>query len=431
MEITDIIKSIDTMWVLIAAVLVFFMQAWFALLEAGLCRMKNAWHTAMKNFMIFAIATVVFWAIWFAVSFWTWTSWFGTSWFFLNWNESEVFSSLASFNIPIYVKFLFQVVFLWASLAIVWWWMAERTKFSIYLIFWILYSALIYPVVAHWVWWWWWLWGIWMQDFAGSTVVHLQWAAAALAWSMLLGPRLWKYNKDWSSNIIKWHNVTMIILGTFILWFGWFWFNPWSTLSVLKPEPWFFAYVAFTTNLAAWCWFLAGLLWSWFLTKKADILMWINWALAALVAITAACAFVTPFAAAFIWLIAWLIAYFWVWFIDRRKIDDPVWAIAVHWLWGIWWTLALWLFAAPDLVKLVWIWNPWLLYWWWFTQLIIQFKWVLWAFVYVFIASFIVFWILKKTIWIRLSVAEEEAWLDQSEHSIDAYPEIRELRTKS
>lgn len=425
----DIIKSIDTLWVLVATILVFFMQAWFALLEAWLCRMKNAWHTAMKNFMIFAIASLVFWIVGFATAFWTWNLWFGTSGLFLNWNESEIFASLSAYNIPIYIKFLFQVVFLWASLAIVWGWMAERTKLSVYLIFGIIYSAIIYPVVAHWVWGGGWLGSIGMQDFAGSTVVHLQGAAAALAWSLLLGPRLWKYNKDWSSNTIKWHNITMIILGTFILWFGWFGFNPGSTLSVLKPEPGFFAYVAFTTNLAAACWFLAWLLGSWILTKKADILMWINWALAALVAITAACAFVTPWAAAVIWMVAGLIAYFWVGFIDRRKIDDPVWAVAVHWLWWIWWTLALGLFASPDLVKLVGVWKPWLLYWGGFEQMIVQVEGLIWAFIYVFVTSFVVFWILKKTIGIRLSKAEEEAWLDQSEHLIDAYPEIKSIKS--
>ena len=425
----DLVRSLDTVWVFIAAILVFFMQAGFALLEAGLCRTKNAAHTAMKNFMIFAIATVLFWAVGFAFSFGDGNAWFGLSGFFLN--TESAFSSLAMYDIPIWIKFLFQVVFLGASLAIVWGGMAERTKFSTYLIFGILYSAFIYPVVAHWVWGGGWLGQIGMQDFAGSTVVHLQGAAGALAGSLLLGPRIGKYDKNGKSLPIAGHNLPLVILGTFILWFGWFGFNSGSTMSALKPEPGFFAYVAFTTNLAAACGFLAGLLSSWIITKKADILMGINGALAALVAITAACAFVEPWAAAIIGIVAGLLAYFGLGFVDRRKIDDPVGAIAVHGLGGIWGTLALGFFAAPKLVAKVAIGKAGLFYGGGLEQFFVQLKGVAGTFIYVFIACYAIFWILKKTIGIRLSAEEEERGLDLSEHNVEAYPEISIMKEQT
>lgn len=429
--LADIARAIDTTWVLIAAVLVFFMQAGFALLEAGLGRAKNAGHTAMKNLMIFAIATVVFWAVGFGVSFGTGNSWFGMSGFFFDaaTNAKEVFASLAFADLPIWVKFLFQVVFLGASLAIVWGGMAERTKFPVYVIFGVLFSAVVYPVVAHWVWGGGWLGSLGMQDFAGSTVVHLQGAMAALIGSILLGARIGKYDNNGIPRAITGHNLPLVILGTFILWLGWFGFNPGSTLSVLKPEPGFFAYIAFTTNLAAACGFLAGLFGSWIVTKKADILMGVNGLLAALVAITAACAFVEPWAAALIGAVAGLLSYWGVGFIERVcKIDDPVGAVAVHGFGGIWGTLALGFLAEPSLVKLVGVGKAGLFYGGGWDQLIVQIEGVLGAAAYVGIASFIIFYVLKITIGIRLSANEEQTGLDLSEHNVEAYPEARTTR---
>lgn len=429
-QLADIVKALDTTWVLVAAVLVFFMQAGFALLEAGLCRAKNAGHTAMKNFMIFALATVMFWVVGFGVAFGAGSEWFGSTGFLFDaaTDAKEVFASLSFADIPLWVKFLFQVVFLGASLAIVWGGMAERTKFAVYLIFGVLFSSIVYPVVAHWVWGGGWLGAMGMQDFAGSTVVHLQGAMAALAGSILLGPRIGKFDKDGKPRVIAGHNIPLVILGTFILWLGWFGFNPGSTLSALKPEPGFFAYVAFTTNLAAACGFLAGLLGSWVITKKADILMGINGALAALVAITAACAFVTPAAAALIGAVAGLLAYWGVGFIEKFKIDDPVGAVAVHGFGGIWGTLALGFFAEPTLVKLIGIGKPGLFYGGGWEQFIVQLKGIVGAGLYVFIAAFVIFYILKVTIGIRLSAKEEETGLDLSEHNIDAYPETKAAR---
>ena len=418
--------AIDTTWVVVAAVLVMFMQAGFAMLEAGFCRMKNAGHTAMKNLLIFAIASVFFWAFGFAIAFGTGTPLFGSNGWFMTVAADQVntiFGSLAFANVPLGAKYLFEVVFLAVSLAIVWGGLAERAKLHVYIIYSVLFSVVIYPVVAHWIWGGGWLGGLGMQDFAGSTVVHLSGAAGALAGTLILGARLGKFNKDGSPNAIPGHNIPLIIFGAIILWFGWFGFNAGSTLSVLAPEPGYFAYVAMTTNIAAAAGVIAAILASWAIAKKPDMTMAANGAIAALVAITASCAFVDPWAAVVIGAVAALIAVFGILLVDKLKIDDPVGAVSVHGMAGIWGTLANGLFATPDRVKLIAIGKPGLFYGGGFDQLIVQIQGVAAAFTFVFLISLAIFALLKYTIGLRVSKQDEIEGLDVSEHGIPGYPE--------
>jgi Amt family ammonium transporter len=418
--------AMDTIWVIVAAVLVMFMQAGFAMLECGFSRAKNAGHTAMKNLLVFAVSSLVFWAVGFAVCFGTGNALVGTSGWFLSVaadKVNEVFASLSFSSVPVGAKYLFEVVFCAVSLAIVWGGMAERTKLIVYLVFGAIFSAAIYPVVGHWIWGGGWLSGLGMQDFAGSTVVHLQGASAALAGAILLGPRIGKFTKSGKANALLGHNIPFVILGTIILWFGWFGFNPGSTLSALNPEPGYFAYIALTTNLAAAAGVLAGLLVAWWVIGNPDMTMAANGALAALVAITASCAFVDPWAAVVIGAGAGTIAVLGVMAIDRLKIDDPVGAVSVHGMAGIWGTLANGLFATPERVKLLAVGQPGLVYGGGFHQLMVQLAGVLASFAYVFVASMVVFYALKLTIGLRVSAEEELEGLDLSEHGILGYPE--------
>ncbi len=417
----------DTVWTVVAGVLVMFMQAGFAFLEAGLTRAKNAGHIAVKNLVIYSIASLVFWAVGFAICFGTGNALVGTSGWGLNVADADVnavFSSLSFSDVPLPAKYLFEVVFCAVSLAIVWGGMAERTKFSIYIIFGVIFSAVIYPVVGHWIWGGGWLSTLGMQDFAGSTVVHLQGAAAALAGAILLGPRIGKYGKDGKSNAIVGHNIPFVVLGTLILWLGWFGFNPGSTLMATSPSVGYFSYIAMTTNLAAASGALAAMFMAWKVLGAPDMSMVANGAIAALVAITATCAFVDPWASVVIGAVAGVIAVFGVLMIDKIRIDDPVGAVSVHGMAGIWGTLANGLFATPDRVKLLAVGSPGLFYGGGYHQLVVQIEGVSSAFAYVFLTSLAVFFVLKVTIGIRVSEREEMEGLDISEHKMWGYPEV-------
>lgn len=422
--IKDVVRAVDTVWVAVAAFLVFLMQAGFALLEAGSTRMKNAGHIAGKNILSFALAALAFWAVGFAISFGQGNSWFGTQGWFLNVPDEavdQVFQSLSYSDVPLGAKFMFEVVFAGVSLAIFWGGIAERAKLIVYFIFGILFSAVIYPVVAHWIWGGGWLSGLGMQDFAGSTVVHLQGGTAALVGAMLLGPRIGKYNKDGSVNPLPGHNMVYSVLGVIILWFGWFGFNPGSTLSAMNIS---FAYVAMTTNLAAAAGAVAALLTAWVVMGKPDIPMMLNGVLAALVAITASCAFVAPWAAVVIGAIAGIITVLSMLFFDRVvKVDDPVGAFSVHGVAGIWGTLSTGFFATPDLVQAVGVGSPGLFYGGGLHQLGVQALGVLAAGLYVLVVSFIVLYLIKVTVGLRISREEEIIGLDVSEHGASGYPE--------
>ncbi len=348
----DLLIAASTIWVVVTAVLVMFMQAGFAFLEAGLTRMKNAAHIAGKNVLIFGICSLVYWAVGFGLAFGDGGSIVGTHGFVPSVAElvsvgQKPFDWFG--EIPGAAGYLFEVVFAGVSLAIVWGAMAERAKLWVYFVFGV-YFTVVYSIVSHWVWSpHGWLFHLGMQDFAGSTVVHYQGALAALAGALLLGPRIGKFGTDGRANPIPGHNMPYAVLGTIILWFGWFGFNPGSTLGVDFGGFGYFAYVALTTNMAAAAGALGGIGTSWLVLKKPDISMMLNGVLAALVAITAASGFVAPWAAIVIGAVSGAIAIVGVIFVERIGIDDPIGAVAVHGMSGVWGTLATGLFAVPVL----------------------------------------------------------------------------------
>src|SRR5437773_9531974 len=325
MKTADLVIAVNTVWVVLAAVLVMFMQAGFAFLEAGLTRMKNAAHIAGKNVLIFGVCSLVYWAVGFGIAFGDGNKVIGTHGFLPSVDSLlSVGAAPYSFftTIPGAAGYMFEVVFAGVSLAIVWGAMAERAKLWVYFVFGAAFT-LVYSITSHWIWspkgW---LFARGMQDFAGSTVVHYQGALAALAGALLLGPRIGKFGTDGRANPIPGHNIPYAVLGTLILWFGWFGFNPGSTLSVDFGGFGYFAYVALTTNIAAATGAVSGILVSWLVLKKPDISMMLNGVLAALVAITAASGFVAPWAAIVIGAVTGSIAVFGVIFVERIGIDD-------------------------------------------------------------------------------------------------------------
>jgi Amt family ammonium transporter len=423
----DLLIAASTIWVVIAAVLVMFMQAGFAFLEAGLTRMKNAGHIAGKNVLIFALASLVYWAVGFGIAFGDGNGLIGTAGFFPSVGEltsvgQKPFDWFS--EVPGAAGYLFEVVFAGVSLAIVWGAMAERAKLWVYFAFGIVFT-LIYSVVSHWVWSpHGWLFSLGMQDFAGSTVVHYQGALAALAGALILGPRLGKFGKDGRAHAIPGHNLPYAVLGTLILWFGWFGFNPGSTLSVDYGGFGYFAYVALTTNIAAAAGALGGVTTAWLVLKKPDISMMLNGVIAALVAITAASGFVAPWAAIVIGLVSGFIAVVGVIAVERIGIDDPIGAVAVHGFSGVWGTLATGLFAVPLLAKNLGTGTGGLVYTGSFHQLGVQLLGVAAVGVFTFSASFGVLWTMHRVWGIRVEDHAETAGLDVSEHGMWGYPEF-------
>ncbi|MBO8164576.1 MAG: ammonium transporter [Brevibacillus sp.] len=423
---TELASAIDAAWVMVAAILVILMQGGFALLETGATRMKNAGHVAAKTILTFGICSIAFWALGFGLTFGDGNDLIGMSGFFFDGTDESAFSSLSFAAIPPGIKFLFQLGFAGVSLAIAWGGFAERAKLSVYFVFGVLFTVVIYPVIGHWVWGGGWLAQLGMQDFAGSTVVHLQGAMAALAATILLKPRIGKYNPDGSSNVIPGHNQVYTVLGVIILWVGWFGFNAGSTFGSTSGM---FGYVAMTTNLAAAAGAVAALIVSWVVMGKADIPSMLNGVLAALVAITAACAFVEPWAACLIGALAGIITFYTAVYFDRLGIDDPVYAFSVHGIAGIWGTLSTGLFATPELVEQVGIGQAGLFYGGGLYQLGVQALGVFGAMLYVFSVSFVVLAIMKATMGLRVTEEEEVIGLDVSEHGEFGYPEL--LKTES
>jgi Amt family ammonium transporter len=418
----------STVWVIIAAVLVMFMQAGFAFLEAGLTRMKNVGHIAAKNVLIFALASLVYFIVGFGIAFGDGGNGIVGGSGFLPSIDDLMTVGQSPFSwfgeIPAAAGYLFEVVFCAVSLAIVWGAMAERTKLWVYFAFGIVFT-LIYSVVSHWIWspdgW---LFSKGMQDFAGSTVVHYQGALAALAGALLLGPRIGKFGADGKPNAIPGHNMAFTTLGVIILWFGWFGFNPGSTLSVDFGGVGFFAYVALNTNLAAAAGVLGAVLTSWIVIKKPDLSMMLNGAVAALVAITAACAFVAPWAAMVIGLVAGVIVVLGVLVVERARIDDPIGAISAHGMAGVWGTLSLGFLALPGQAKSLATGSGGLFYGGGFHQLGVQVVGLLTVGVFTFAMSFGALWLMKVTVGIRTEPEDETAGLDVSEHGMWGYPEF-------
>jgi Amt family ammonium transporter len=424
----DLLFAASTIWVVIAAVLVMFMQAGFAFLEAGLTRMKNVGHIAAKNVLIFALASIVYYLVGFGIAFGDGGGPFvGGSGFVPDYEELLTIGA-APFSwfseTPAAAGYLFEVVFCGVSLAIVWGAMAERTKLYVYLVFGVVFTIL-YSIVSHWIWspdgW---LFSRGMQDFAGSTVVHYQGALAGLAGALLLGPRIGKFGADGKPNAIPGHNMAYTTLGVLILWFGWFGFNPGSTLGVDLGGVGFFAYVALNTNIAAAAGVIGALAMSWLVIKKPDLSMMLNGAIAALVAITAACAFVSPWGALLIGLVAGGIVVVGVLLVERAGIDDPVGALAAHGMAGIWGTLALGFLTVPALAEKLGTGRGGLFYTGSAHQLGVQALGLMAVGAFTFAASFAILLTLKLTWGIRTEEAVETAGLDVSEHGMWGYPEF-------
>jgi Amt family ammonium transporter len=399
---------------MLGAILVIFMLGGFIMLEAGSTRMKNAGHIAGKTIFTFGLASLVFWAVGFGFIFGDNANFLvGLSNFFYSGAELEGMS-LSS---PVF--FVFQLAFAGIAITIALGGFAERAKLSVYLIFTLLFSAIVYPVVAHWIWGGGWLAEHGKQDFAGSTVVHLTGAMAALAATILLKPRIGKFNKDGSANNIYGHNQVYTALGVLILWVGWFGFNAGSTLSV---EDGFFGFVALNTNLAAGAGAVAALIISWMVMGKSDVPTMLNGALAGLVAITASCAFVETWASVVIGLVAGILVFYSVRFFEKRKIDDPIYALSVHGAAGIWGTLSTGFFATPELAT---VGKPGLFYGGGFEQLGVQFMGVAVSGIYAFAVSFIILAVAKKLMGgLRVTEEEEIMGLDLSEHGSYGYPEV-------
>ncbi|MBG9443373.1 MULTISPECIES: ammonium transporter [Bacillaceae] len=404
----------NSLWVMLGAILVIFMLGGFVMLEAGSTRMKNAGHIAGKTIFTFGLSSLVFWAIGFGFIFGDQANILvGLSNFFYSGAELE------GMNLSSSVFFVFQMAFAGISITIALGGFAERAKLSVYLIFTVLFSAIVYPVVAHWIWGGGWLAEHGKQDFAGSTVVHLTGAMAALAATILLKPRIGKFNKDGSANNIYGHNQVYTALGVLILWVGWFGFNAGSTLTV---EDGFFGFVALNTNLAAGAGAVAALIISWMVMGKSDVPTMLNGALAGLVAITASCAFVDTWAAVVIGFVSGILVFYSVRFFEKRKIDDPIFALSVHGAAGVWGTLSTGFFATPELAS---VGKPGLFYGGGFEQLGVQFMGVAVSGLYAFAVSFIILAAAKKVLnGLRVTEEEEIMGLDLSEHGSYGYPEV-------
>ena len=397
------VKAIlDNIWVLIAAVLVIFMNAGFGMLETGFCRQKNAVNILAKNLIVFALATLAFWAIGFSFMFGGGSNFIGAGGFFLSGDAATY--GLDESTLTIAVFFLFQAAFAGTAATIVSGCVAERIQFNSFLIFSLLITGIAYPITGHWVWGGGWLSNVGpngFSDFAGSTAVHSVGGGAGLMGAAFLGPRIGKY-QDGQVSAIPGHNMSISTLGCLILWIGWFGFNPGSELAASTNVP----YIALTTNLAAAAGGVAATITSWVVNGKPDLSMVINGILAGLVGITAGCAGVSYLGAVIIGLVAGVIVVFAVGFFDSIKIDDPVGALSVHLVCGIWGTLAVGIFDQEIAG---------------FSQFMVQLLGVGVIGLFTVVLSAVFWLILRATLGIRVSPEEEMKGLDIGEHGMEAY----------
>lgn len=428
-KVGDTKVALDTMWVLVTAFLVFFMNLGFATVESGFCRAKNVVTILAKNFIVFAVSSIAFLAVGFGLMFGDGNALFGTHglWFVGGADNSPAtaeaykgaYSALNWTGVPLWAKFFFQLVFAGTAATIVSGAVAERIKFGAFYLFSFAMVGLIYPVVGHWIWGGGWLAKLGMVDFAGSTVVHSVGGWAAMMGAVMLGPRLGKYGKDGRVMPIPGHSIALGTIGVFVLWFGWFGFNPGSTMAA---DPGAIARIAVTTNTAAAGGALAASIIAWLLLGKPDLTMILNGALAGLVAITAPCAFVSVPSSLIIGLCAGVLVVLSVLFFDRVKIDDPVGAISVHLVCGAFGTLSVGLFAqghfTPDTT------GNGLLYGGGLKLLMAQATGVLAVGVFVVIVSAVVWGLLKVIVGLRVPAEEEHEGLDVVEHGITGYPEF-------
>ncbi|HSL49296.1 MAG TPA: ammonium transporter [Candidatus Deferrimicrobiaceae bacterium] len=427
---TDDLKvALDTVWVLATAFLVFFMNLGFATVESGFCRAKNTVAILAKNFIVFAVSSIAFLVLGFGLMFGDGNAILGTQGLlFVGGSDNSpamgdaykgVYSALNWTGVPLWAKFFFQLVFAGTAATIVSGAVAERVKFSAFYVFSFLMVGLIYPIVGHWIWGGGWLAKLGMFDFAGSTVVHSVGGWAALAGAIMLGPRLGKYTKDGKMHPIPGHSIALGTLGVFVLWFGWFGFNPGSTMAA---DPGAIARIAVATNTAAAAAAVSASIAAWIMLGKPDLTMVLNGALAGLVAITAPCAFVGIGSSLIIGLVAGVLVVASVLFFDRVKVDDPVGAVSVHLVCGIFGTLALGLFAQDQFTPNTT--GNGLFFGGGLKLFMAQLAGVVAVGIFTLVVSMVGWGIIRAVMGIRVSAEEEYEGLDLGEHGISAYPEF-------
>jgi Amt family ammonium transporter len=421
--------ALDTVWVLIAGMLVFFMNLGFAMVESGLARSKNCVNILAKNFIVFGCSSLAFYILGWGLMFGDGNGWIGTQGlFFVTGADNSpatgdayqgVYSSIAWAGVPIWAKFFFQLVFAGTAATIVSGAVAERIKFLSFIAFSFVIVGIIYPITGHWIWGGGWLQKAGMWDFAGSTVVHSVGGWAALAGVIMLGPRIGKYTKDGKVNPLPGHSMTSATLGVLVLWFGWFGFNPGSTMAAAAGD---ISRIAVTTNTAAAAAAVSSTFAAWFLLGKPDLSMILNGCLAGLVAITAPCAFVSVGSSAIIGLIAGVLVVFAVLFFDKVKLDDPVGALSVHLVCGVFGTICVGLFAQDSIMPNTT--GDGLLFGGGMKLLLAQLMGVGAAAVYTLTIS-LVFWAaIKAVMGLRVTAEEEIEGLDIGEHGNSAYPDF-------
>jgi ammonium transporter, Amt family len=432
MTAAELKVALDTMWVMLAAFMVFFMNAGFGLVESGLCRSKNATVILSKNFVVFAISALGFWALGFGLMFAD-GGIAGQGGLFLAGPDNSpataaaykgIFGSLSWTGVPLHAKFFFQLVFCGTAATIVSGSLNERTKYSSFLVFSLLLTAIIYPIAGHWVWGGGFLARAGFFDFAGSTVVHSVGGWAALAGILMVGPRLGRYGRGSRPTPVPGHNMPLVFMGGLILFFGWFGFNPGSTMAA-DPEA--ISRIAVTTALSGATGTVMATIYAWLRLGKPDFSFTVNGCLAGLVSITAPCAFVTPGSAAIIGAVAGVIIIEAVLAFDRIGVDDPVGATSVHLVGGIFGTLCVGLFGVKGLGGLP---NAGLLQGGGTTQLVIQAKGVLAVGAFAFGGSLLAFYAIKVAMGLRVPREEEVSGLDVAEIGMEAYPAADEIEAK-
>ena len=420
----------DTLWTLIAGMLVFFMNLGFAMVESGLCRAKNCVNILAKNFIVFGISSLAFLIIGWGLMFGDGSGFLGMSGLFFASGAdnspasgdaySGAYTAIAWATVPLWTKFFFQLVFAGTAATIVSGAVAERIKFMSFVVFSFVMVGLIYPVTGHWIWGGGWLAGLGFWDFAGSTVVHSVGGWAALAGILLLGPRLGKYGASGRVNPIPGHNMSSATIGVFVLWLGWFGFNPGSTMAA---DPLAIGHIAVTTNTAAAAASLSALITATLLLGKPDLSMILNGCLAGLVAITAPCAWVSVESSLIIGLIAGVLVVFSVLFFDRVKLDDPVGALSVHLANGVWGTIAVGLFADSSAAPVAGPANG-LFAGGGVGPLLTQLAGVASVGGYTLLVSLLAFGLIRATMGLRVAAEEELEGLDIGEHGMTAYPDF-------
>ncbi|GAK49269.1 ammonium transporter [Candidatus Moduliflexus flocculans] len=425
--IANLKVGLDTVWVLFTAFLVFFMNLGFGMVESGLCRVKNTVNILAKNFIVFAIASISFWVIGWGLMFGNGNDFFGLQGLlFASGADNSpamgdayqgAYSAISWTGVPLWAKFFFQLVFAGTAATIVSGVVAERIKFLSFIVFSFILVGIMYPITGHWVWGGGWLAKLGMWDFAGSGVVHSVGGWAGLAGALLLGPRIDKYRKDGSARPIFGHNMSTVTLGALVLWFGWFGFNPGSTMGVGDGSA--IAHIAVTTNTAAAAAILSSTITAWLVLGKPDLSMIVNGSLAGLVAITAPCAFVSVGSSFIIGVIAGVLVVFAVLFFDKLHIDDPVGALAVHLVNGTFGLLAVGLFAQDGITGTAT--GNGLFFGGGFKLLGAQIAGVLGIGVFTFVVSIIAWSIIKAIMGMRVSREEEIRGLDLGEHGMEAY----------